>query len=553
MLKTNPRQFNATNIDHPSPSISTCPLEQLPRDVNQAGNTRIIPLESQDPQYSEPRSDVDQLGFWLLAAQHFSSTWGDRSAEFAFPIYLIELFVGTLLPASLYGFVTTAAGILLSGAIGAQIDARARLPAIRTCIVTQKLFASVCYALFFVLFSRFPTMSSDFKRLMLGVVTLSGCGLKLATVGMNVCVERDWVLAIASSSAQTATEHSSVSQFTSPQNHGIDSTDRILLQLNTTLRRIDLVCKLVAPLFVSLLTSTVGYRFSAVVLLGVGVITAVFETVFAGVVYAKFPMLAQPRPRHGEGQESRGDASGSVLQRIVSGSQEWARQQIRDWNDFVRHPIFISSLSISLLYFNVLSFNSPFIAYLKSESNFSDPLIAGMRGLCVATGLFGTFLMPWMEKRIGLVRTGSWAIWSEVITLIPTILSLYIGANSRERPAWNSALLFTGMALSRIGLWSFDLAQLTQLQKALVHHPRQNTLSALQFSLQNIFDLAHYGLTLGWNRPREFKYAAAVSMGAVFVAAVLYVACYARPLRGHIFHFGGLGFRSWWLVQRVHR
>lgn len=71
------------------------------------------------------------------------------------------------------------------------------------------------------------------------------------------------------------------------------------------------------------------------------------------------------------------------------------------------------------------------------------------------------------------------------------------------------------MALSRIGLWSFDLAQLTQLQKALAHHPRQNTLSALQYSLQNVFDLAQYGLTLGWNRPADFKYAAAVRVSFV--------------------------------------
>jgi hypothetical protein len=67
------------------------------------------------------------------------------------------------------------------------------------------------------------------------------------------------------------------------------------------------------------------------------------------------------------------------------------------------------------------------------------------------------------------------------------------------------------MAISRIGLWSFDLAQLTQLQKALAYHPRQNTLSALQYSLQNVFDLGHYGLTLGWNQPNQFKYAAIVS------------------------------------------
>jgi iron-regulated transporter 1 len=72
------------------------------------------------------------------------------------------------------------------------------------------------------------------------------------------------------------------------------------------------------------------------------------------------------------------------------------------------------------------------------------------------------------------------------------------------------------MALSRIGLWSFDLAQLTQLQKDLEHHPRQNVLTALQIALQNVFTLGAYGLTLGWNKPRDFKFAAVVRAGCSF-------------------------------------
>lgn len=59
---------------------------------------------------------------------------------------------------------------------------------------------------------------------------------------------------------------------------------------------------------------------------------------------------------------------------------------------------------------------------------------------------------------------------------------------------------------------------------------RKNALMALQFSLQNIFDLGHYGLTLGWNKPEEFKYA----------ATVIYLVFYARRVRGHIVHFEGL-------------
>ncbi|KAF8602564.1 hypothetical protein BDV93DRAFT_494555 [Ceratobasidium sp. AG-I] len=496
---------------------------------------RVAPLEQARPNEGE---GVDEVGIWLLAAQHFSSTWGDRSAEFAFPIYLIEIFVDTLLPASVYGFVTTAAGIFLSGAIGSQIDMRPRLPAIRTCIMTQKLFASACYSLFLFLFSKFISLSSDARRLFLVAIIICGCGLKLATVGMNICVERDWVMTITAGSQSNVNTPSTNPTPQSTQSSQAELVDRTLLRLNMILRRIDLICKLTAPLFVSLLTSTVGYKLSAVVLLGISVVTAAFEGVFVGVVYGKFPVLAAPRLREDEGREP--ERANERARGWLNGGREWVEQQAKDWNEFARHPIFLSSISISLLYFNVLSFNSPFISYLKSQTDFSDPLIAGMRGLCVVTGLFGTFLMPWMEKRIGIIRTGSWAIWSEALSLVPTVLCLYVGVGERQRPKWNSALLFTGMAISRIGLWSFDLVQLTQLQKALAHHPRQNTLSALQYSLQNVFDLAHYGLTLGWNRPADFKYAAAVSMGAVFVAAALYVIGYARPLRGHLFHFDTL-------------
>ncbi|KAG9101718.1 hypothetical protein FS749_004185 [Ceratobasidium sp. UAMH 11750] len=46
-------------------------------------------------------------------------------------------------------------------------------------------------------------MSSDTRRLMLDTITLSGCGLKLATVGMNVCVERNWVMAVAAGSIRS--------------------------------------------------------------------------------------------------------------------------------------------------------------------------------------------------------------------------------------------------------------------------------------------------------------------------------------------------------------
>lgn len=43
------------------------------------------------------------------------------------------------------------------------------------------------------------------------------------------------------------------------------------------IRRIDLISKLVAPLFVSLLTTAVSYPFSVAFLLGLGLVSMIFE------------------------------------------------------------------------------------------------------------------------------------------------------------------------------------------------------------------------------------------------------------------------------------
>lgn len=49
------------------------------------------------------------------------------------------------------------------------------------------------------------------------------------------------------------------------------------------------------------------------------------------------------------------------------------------------------------------------LSYLKTR-NYSDAFIAGQRGLCVVTGLLGTIMMPWLERKLGLIRAGAWSI-----------------------------------------------------------------------------------------------------------------------------------------------
>jgi solute carrier family 40 (iron-regulated transporter), member 1 len=149
--------------------------------------------------------------------------------------------------------------ILFSGTAGSLVDWRARLPFVRICILLQKGSSSAAYTLFLILFLRFRGETKAGGHIhalvwtLFAVIVLSGCVLKLATTGISVAIERDWVTIIA------------------------DGDSEKLTRLNTYLRRIDLLSKLVAPLFVSLLTTVASYSFSAAFLLGFGIISMVFE------------------------------------------------------------------------------------------------------------------------------------------------------------------------------------------------------------------------------------------------------------------------------------
>ncbi|KAK4048612.1 hypothetical protein OIO90_005782 [Microbotryomycetes sp. JL221] len=341
----------------------------------------------------EQNQNIDRKSFAALAAQHFAGSWDTRLYEFLAYVLLIVLFPDDLVPASIFGFVTTGAAVCLSGSVGQLVDTSPRLQFVRRCIIIQKATIAISYALFLVLFLNLKGDSSAKTWTIFATIVVCSSLLGLATIGISVSIERDWVTTIS----QGSSAH--------------------LTFMNVWMRRIDLVCKLSAPLFASALAAGVSYPFAIAFLLGYSLVSCAFQFWF-------------------------------------------------------------------------LSFDGTMISWLKSHG-YSDAFIAGMRGLNVVTGLAGTALMPLLEKRIGLVRAGTWSMVSEVCSLVPVVLSFFIDRAPEGQKAvwWNQVMLFAGMALSRIGLWAFDLCQLKLLQVSLEQHPRRNALTALQFSLQNILDL----------------------------------------------------------------
>lgn len=336
--------------------------------------------------------------------------------------------------------------------------------------------------------------------LLLSTVVCSAA-IDLANTCITVAVERDWVMTIA------------------------ERPDH-LTELNTQMRRVDLVSKLVAPLFVSLLTLW-GYESAVAALLGLSLLTLASEQLWIGHVYKAFPALAY-----------QSEAGEREPETTTWG--EWLEREARDWREFVSLPVFGSSVAIAAIYLTTLSYDGTFIAYVKAARGWDDGFVALMRALCVLTGLVGTVAMPVLERRLGLERAGAWSLWFEAACLAPTLAAFFVPPPyGTHGPAWNSAVLFGGVALSRIGLWSFDLCQLKILQVALDSHPRKNRLTALQIALQNVFDLAKYVLTLAAATPRQFKWTALVSYIAVVAGAIAYM-FFLRAVRGHLFHLNKL-------------
>jgi iron-regulated transporter 1 len=194
-----------------------------------------------------------------------------------------------------------------------------------------------------------------------------------------------------------------------------------LTTLNLSLRRVDLLCNLISPPLISYALLALPYKTCVGVLAGITSVSCIFELYWIGTVYEKFPQLQRDEDLKSQGR--RLDQGETI-------TPSWGkafRLQVRDWLEFMRMPVCLSSISISLLYITVLSYVSLFprpsaifilfcrfdgnmLGYLKTQM-FDDTSLATMRSICVLTGLFGTVVAPWLEARLGSVRAGSWSIW----------------------------------------------------------------------------------------------------------------------------------------------
>lgn len=423
-----------------------------------------------------------------LVISYFLTTWNVRSDEWGTALFLSFLHPNTLLPVSVYSLASSLASIVTSPAIGYAIDKTPRLSFLVSCLLLLKLcIASISLLLLYQTGIEITPSVPDQDRslgLNFWFIVAFGVVLRSANVATTIAVERNWAHKIAK-----------------------DSTE--LAGLNSRLRSVDLIGKLVAPLVVSAIAA---YSVSIAI-----ISIASFSTLSLGLELYLIILVFRQNP--GLSEISTGEEPIQIED--SAGAIQVPQEPI--W----KAKVFPTCVSISLLYLNVLSFGPVMIAFLTAQA-VSAPVIAALRAISVLFGLLATLTFSKLINKIGLIRSGLWGIWLEMIMLTIAVSSFYFPTNLTSL-----IILLTGVSISRWGLWTFDLTQGQLVQE--IEFERIGTVSGVQMMMQNVFELTSYAVTIIWYDPSQFWIPCWISLGCGVLAASIYTR-YAVVERGHIFH-----------------
>ncbi|XP_053465060.1 solute carrier family 40 member 1-like [Nycticebus coucang] len=260
------------------------------------------------------------------------------------------------------------------------------------------------------------------------------------------------------------------------------------------------------------------------------------------------------------------------------------------WEAYRRQTVFLAGLGLAFLYMTVLGFDCITTGFAYTQG-IGGSLLSILMALSALSGLMGTFLFTRLQGQYGLVTTGVISSWLHLGCLMLCVFSvfapgspfdlaffslplsknsssnhallkedlvniypfernlnqpilpdrssihwtnstvLFEGQRSPEHPESYTSiiLLFSGVILARIGLWSFDLT-VTQLLQENIPEVERGAVNGVQCSLNYLMDLIHFVLVMLAPRPQQFGLLVFISILFVTTGHGLYF-FYARKCK----------------------
>lgn len=376
---------------------------------------------------------------------------------------------------------------------------------------------------------------STLKTIIFLVILFLGVFEALSATGNTLSMERDWIVVAASSLGQ-------------PYD---------LTALNATMRRIDLICKLVSPIFISMIISSYGIRTGVVMVCGMSACSIGLEWFCAKRVWENNAYL-----RVVKSIPSHTIAANVINYNILSHVKLFFLDFVADFRLYLQSIICIPSLALCLLHLSALAYSASLITFLLNVG-ITVNIITIVRAIGSIVEVSSTVVTPIGVDRlsqaknhgsfyerlsadtysveasskgneIGLFRLGLWGLSWQVINLVPVVISLWSMA-SGTTSIFTSVTLFFFLSSSRLGLWIFDLTT-QQLTQTMTVADQRSSFAGVENSFVSMFELLQNFAIIILSRPEQFRWIVLMSFLAVVCSTVVY-ATWVWKIRGHLVHW----------------
>jgi iron-regulated transporter 1 len=287
-----------------------------------------------------------------------------------------------------------------------------------------------------------------------GAILLSSIIGELMGNASTMALEKDWVVVLA----------------------GGDSN--LLSSMNATMRRIDLLCKLLAPLAFGVILQMMGDDDSHRLKLGAFIVAA-WNLLSLPIEYHTVKLVYDSHKSALSHKVPPNTTAETPLEQLLVG-----------WSRYVSHPVFWASFSYCMIYMTVLDNGVLMTAYLK-WSGIPDGVLGASRGAGALLGIVGTFVFPCLVRcSSSVANTGAASIWLFWLFILPAGVSFAIDAFNGVDSTIGGLrvspyLMLATVALSRVWLWCFDLAE-CQIMQEMVDENERGTMNAVQTAMYQV-------------------------------------------------------------------
>ncbi|KAI0098750.1 Ferroportin1-domain-containing protein [Nemania sp. FL0031] len=530
-----------------------------------------------------------------LYLSHAFSTWNARGYEFAAILFTAAAYPDTLVAAALRMIVVYLAMIVFSSSVGHWVERSPnRLRTLVSTICCNR--GSVILGSFFWLLilsqenllngetpdatsAKFALPRNDIlKGFIFAVAVAFGIIERLSASGNLISMERDWIVTVAG-----------------PVGHPYDLTN-----LNAVMRRIDLVCKLISPILISIVISVTGSVRIGVLYTGfTSLISIPIELLCARRVWNGNVVLQAPKSVPPSEPVQHSTDAGEVSRIEIRSWPSKLRRYFKGLEMYFTSPVWMPSFALAMLHFNMLTWRATFITYLINIG-YSLNVITIARAIGSIFEISSTIITPrgvvYLGKTsrrstmssdeseasllhdetlrdeesadntqtiIGLQRLGLWGMSGQLLNTIPVVLALWAISAQRDEATgqdfrtliprlltdtgdhkaplsvgW-SVMLFSFLAFSRLGVWVYDLTT-QQLTQTLVHRTQRSSFAGVENSVVNVFEVLGAGAAIAFPQVEQYRWLALASLISVMASWCMY-AFWVRSQRSHLVHWEKLG------------